>query len=109
MQPALYNNKKREITIFACHLVHDFVVCCFKLNNTQVCDEHLFGKLAHIQVNIPLHKCAPVKIRSPIIDDVMRYNTCITICKLNYLGVWYSDSLVYFNSVFNFRLVKIST
>ena len=27
---------------------NNVVVCCCRLNNTQVCDEHLFEKLAHI-------------------------------------------------------------
>ena len=49
-------------------------ICCIaasRLINTRVCDEHLFGQVStctDFQLpNIPLHKCAPAKIHSPII------------------------------------------
>ena len=55
------------------------VVCCCKLDNLT--SYHMYRSLS--TPDIPLHQCAPVKMRLPIfqapsIDDVMSYNSLTT-------------------------------
>ena len=66
------------------------IVCCCKLNNTLVCDEHLFRQVSirashKSTANVLLHKCAPRKTHArlftlAVADDVMSQNELTTEC-----------------------------
>ena len=48
---AIAINLKNKVTDSLAEIINS-VVCCCKLNNTRVCDEHFLDKLAHVQVVI---------------------------------------------------------
>ena len=88
------------------------VVCCCKLNNTRVCDEHYSDKLAHIQVVINCrYSISQMCTRedmlaqylgAPHLDDVMSHNELTTNVHVLYNKEAPSHSLV-LSTLINFQ------
>ena len=80
--------------IFWIQPLSTFVICCYKLNNTQVCDEHLFRQVSRSKSRnqLPISCCTNGHLgrhtrlfRRAILDDVMSQSALVKIysCPLN--------------------------